>query len=137
IEIAEHITMYDGDRLIWGTEPVGTKADGFVDFVPVKAKEKSYGNTSSEKDEEDFDDGAGHTVVIENDWDGDDEISTEAETDDDKSTEYTPDENDTPESADRDEVNTRIFGAAVIAAVIIGLVIAVIISVKRKKRNGQ
>ncbi len=137
IEIAEHITMYDGDRLIWGTEPDGTKADGVVNFVPVKAKEKSDGNTSSEKDEEDFDDGAGHTVVIENDWDGDDEISTEAETDDDKSTEYTPDENNTPESADRDEVNTRIFGAAVIAAVIIGLVIAVIISVKRKKRNGQ
>ena len=81
-------------------------------------------------------DGYKSTVVIENDWDGDDEISTEAETDD-KSTEYTPDENDTPESADRDEVNTRIFGAAVIAAVIIGLVIAVIISVKRKKRNSQ
>ena len=134
IEITDHITMYDGDKLIWGTEPDGTKAGGVVDFVPVKAKNKS--DESSSADENEYDDGAGHTVVIENDWDDDDdEIITDAE--DGKSEEYTPDEEDTPESADKDEVNTRIFGAAVIGAIIIGLIIAVIISNKRKKKENK
>ena len=67
---------------------------------------------------------------------GDDKIITDAKTEEDKSEDYIPDENDTPESADSDEIKTRIFGAAVIAAILIGLVIAVIISNNRKKRNG-
>ena len=50
--ITDKITMYDGDTLIWGTEPDGTKATNTVDFKPVIRDNNETDNSQNESSEE-------------------------------------------------------------------------------------
>lgn len=134
LDITDHITMYDGDKLIWGTEPDGTKAEGTVDFVPVKAKDKKANDQSSDDDENE-DDGAGHTVVIENDWNEEEEISNDGPSETDRSEKYDVKNDDVPESTDKNDTYSRIFGGIIIIAALAGTTLTIIGNKKRKGKD--
>jgi len=115
--ITEKITMYDGDTLIWGTEPDGTKASGTVEFKPVTQKPSEESVSESENSEKDDTQSISET----SDNSGDNNRDTNIKRDNQK--DHT--------SGDSDN-SSQIFGIIVIAVVIISIVAAVLIKRKNK-----
>ena len=84
--ITERITMYDGDTLIWGTEPDGTKATGVVEFKPV-IRDNENSESSEPETSESFEEDT--EIVTEAEKEPDEEIQNTEKPDDSSETDQT------------------------------------------------
>lgn len=127
--VTERITMYDGDKLIWGTEPDGTRASGVVEFKPVKAEDSntdtdSSGESDSSADEENREDNSSEDI----DNDTVTNISDNSKHHDDNT-------DNIPKSASdkSDEKSSVVFGIVLIILITGGITVSVLI----KKKSGK
>lgn len=84
--ITDRITMYDGDTLIWGTEPDGTKATGVVEFKPV-IRDNENSESSEPETSESFEEDT--EIVTEAEKEPDEEIQNTEKPDDSSETDRT------------------------------------------------
>ncbi len=125
--ITEHITMYDGDKLIWGTEPDGTRADGVVEFRPVTARDSEDDGVVSDSEDNHNDE----TIP-----DDDSTVQNNDDSSDSRTEKNDPEKNHKKDQSSSDigssESSSVVFG--IILIIIIAGGSAVTIAVKKKKK---
>lgn len=125
--ITERITMYDGDTLIWGTEPDGTKATGVVEFKPVTAKDKGNSDNPDSSSENNNDDN-------DNSYTDDNNSDSIPDNDDSNNQDSSENSDDDINVISENSSDSVVFGIIVIIVIAVGTAIAVIVKRKKDKK---